>query len=542
MRAAVFCDALPPNDAKDSSGPLTCASPLPRDYKLKLKLKQMAFAAELRASGRFSNISVTVEEVTLKLHLFPLLARSKYFQSLVSSEMADSTSVTLHDLPGGLETMDLVADFCYDIDIAPRVGCENVGALVCAASYLQMTGTNNLLEVAHETLERLSKESALNCLEILKGCCTMAIRAESELEGLVELCTSSLADYWNRRSRSSLSISDKEASVLQELPLKWMPGLLAMINQATYSTSTNSSKIVMAVIMTVVTWSPADEEHLLELTDAPKVKTRSSLPRSPRDTDVSTLDDQLNCTTVFDALAEHISSPSCNSLFTAIPSSTRRWFCKALLFSSQHKLKSYSKLLQHCSSLQSHLTVEECKEFSPDLMRNINISRSNEKCSTNERKKICSLNDEYLLLHCKRESIRASGFLSIMTSVSEFRCPSSSFDCPFEAFEALLRKGTVSQKEVEEMSNTIDYAKLSNECLQRAASNDKIPRDVVLSCVVQLCQKQRSELERCTSASRKLQNDVQRLEEENKTLKQQLEQMKRAATPKFGHGRIGRYK
>ncbi|XP_065835164.1 uncharacterized protein [Oscarella lobularis] len=494
----------------------------------------MAFAAELRASGRFSNISVTVEEVTLKLHLFPLLARSKYFQSLVSSEMADSTSVTLHDLPGGLETMDLVADFCYDIDIAPRVGCENVGALVCAASYLQMIGTNNLLDVAHETLERLSKESALNCLEILKGCCTMAIQAESELEGLVELCTSSLADYWNRRSRSSLSISDKEASVLPELPLKWMPGLLTKINQAT---STCSSKIVMAVIMAVVTWPPADEEHLLELTDAPKVKTRSSLPRSTCDTDVSTLDDQLNCTTVFDALAEHISSPSYNSLFTTIPSSTRRWFCKALLFSNQHKLKSYSKLLQHCSSLQSHLTVEECKEFSPDLMRNINMSRSNKTCSTEERKKICSLNDEYLLLHCKRGSIRASGFLSIMRSVSEFRCPSSSFDRPFEAFEALLRKGTVSQKEVTEMSNTIDYAKLSNEYLQKAASNDKIPRDVVLSCVVQLCQKQRSELERCSSASRKLQNDIWSLQEENKTLKEENEQMKRAASTKKLRGR-----
>ncbi|XP_065835165.1 uncharacterized protein [Oscarella lobularis] len=490
----------------------------------------MAFAAELRASGRFSNISVTVEEVTLKLHMFPLLARSKYFQSLVSSEMADSTSVTLHDLPGRLKTMDLVADFCYDIDITSEVGCENVGALVCAASYLQMIGTNNLLDVARKTLERLVKESALNCLEILKGCCTMAIRAESELEGLVELCTSPLANHWNRRS----SISDKEASILQELPLKWMPSLLAKMHQRNIMS--------LAVITAIITWQPADEERLLELTDAPKIETESGSLRSLCDTDLPVLDNQSNYTTVFDAVIEHISLPSFT--FASIPSPKRRWFCNALLFSSQHKLRSFSKLLQHCSSLQSYLTVDECEEFPPDLMKSVNIS-SNEMCSAENRKKICSLNDEYLLLHCKRGSIRASGFLSVMKSVSKFRGPSSSFDRSFEAFENLIREGTVSQKEVEEMSNTIDYAKLSNECLQRAASNDKIPRDVVLSCVVQLCQKQRSELERCTSASQVLQNDVQRLEEENKTLKQQLEQMKRTATLKtspFGHGRIGRYK
>ena len=309
----------------------------------------MAFAAELRASGQFSNISVTVEGVTLKLHMFPLLARSKYFQSLVSSKMADSTSVTLHDLPGGLETMNLVADFCYDIDIVPRIGCENVGALVCAASYLQMTGTNNLLEVARKTLESLARKSALDCLQILKRCCAMPIRAE--FEGVVELCASRLADhyFWE-------ILLDEEVSILKELPLKWMPGLLANMRYL-------SSRPLIDILMAVITWPPAAEERLLELTDASKVKSRSSSLCSLYDTDV---DDQLKCTTVFDAVLEHLPLPCYDD---PVLSSMRRWSCKALLFSSQHKLRSYNKLLKLCSFMESSLTVDECKDFPPDLMK-----------------------------------------------------------------------------------------------------------------------------------------------------------------------------
>ena len=482
----------------------------------------MAFAPELRATGEFSDISVTVEGTTLNLHKFPLLARSKYFQGLVSSKMADSCSVTLDGLPGGLETMTLVVDFSYNVDMEPKITCENVGPLICAASYLQMTGENNLLDVAKKTFDRLQSKSALNCLQILKGCCRTAVNAESE--GIVKQCATMLSYHWTRPKFTSRNISDKEEAVLQELPLMWMPTLLARMKE-----NQCNAEVVAKVIMAVVRWSE-DDEKLLEPFYATENETKGVSPDSgckeslnatekeneavlsdlegkepePESDcqETTTVNMQSQLGTVFDAVMGYIPHPSLLkstwSWSFSFPSSTCLWYCKTLLFASQYKLSSYSELLHCCSFLQSYLNVEHCKDFPPDLMRSMNVSNYDELCDGVKREKIRSLNDRYLLYHCQQGSISSSGFLAVMSSVSKFRGPTSSFNDSFAAFEALLESSAsanFSQKDIKEMSNSIDFAKLNNECLKRAASNDWIPKEIVLSSVTQLCVQLRSDVQ-----------------------------------------------
>ena len=444
-----------------------------------------AFAKELRATGDFSDISVTVEGETLNLHKFPLLATSKYFQGLVSSKMADSCSVTLDGLPGGLETMRLVANFSYNISIEQKMTCENVGPLICAASYLQMTGENNLLDVASKTFDSLRKKGALNCLQILKGCCRTAVNAESE--GIVEQCATSLSYNW---TRPQFTISNEEVAILQELPLRWMPTLLAKMKQ-----NKSNPEVDAKVIAAAIRWAQADQ-RLLE-------------PYNAKGSENETFSEcKSEIETVFDAIVRYIPHPlllNCDGkwkvgkrgLSSRFPSSMCHWYCKALIFASERKLTSYSKLRQYCSSLQSYLTVEHCKDFPPDLMRSINISNHDDLSNSKENKRICSLNDAYLLFRSKQGSISASDFLAVMNSVSKFRGPTSSSNDSFEAFEALLGSSlseTLSPKDIKELSNSIDFAKLSNECLQRAASNDLIPKEHVLTCVMQLCAQLRSDL------------------------------------------------
>eukprot|EP00118_Oscarella_pearsei_P024643 m.306498 g.306498 ORF g.306498 m.306498 type:complete len:165 (+) comp41301_c0_seq1:125-619(+) len=120
----------------------------------------MAFV-DLRKTSECSDICVTVEGHSLKLHQFPLFARSDYFKALIRSKLDDANSVVLESLPGGLEVMNLVADFCYEIDISSKIHCKNVGPLICGASYLQMVGSNNLLEQAQKKLRLLSIVSRL---------------------------------------------------------------------------------------------------------------------------------------------------------------------------------------------------------------------------------------------------------------------------------------------------------------------------------------------------------------------------------------------
>ena len=532
----------------------------------------MAFAAELRATGEFSDISVTVEGTTLNLHKFPLLARSKYFQGLVGSKMADSSSVTLDGLPGGLETMTLVVDFSYNVDMGPKITCENVGPLICAASYLHMTGENNLLDVASKALDTLISQSALNCLQILKGCCRTAANAESE--GIIKQCATMLSYHWTRPQVTSNTISDEEVALLQELPLMWIPTLLAKMKE-------NQCNAVVGgkVVMAVVGWSE-DDEKLLEpfyVTEnekkvvSPDSKCKESLNATKNESETvlsdsegkeskidsdcqetTTVDMRLQLRTVFDVVMGYMPHPSLLKRIWRPSSSspTCLWYCKALLFASQYKLSCYSELLPCCSFLQSYLTVEHCKDFPPDLMRTINVSNYDELRDGQKSEKIRSLNDKYLLYHCKQGSITSSGFLAVMSSVSKFRGPTSSFNDSFEAFEALLgssASANFSQKHIKEMSNSIDFAKLNNECLKRAASNDWIPKEIVLSSVTQLCVQLRSDLVNsrsdaqrsahqaaeekksleCTLNSQKwniseLQKNLHRVQEENKSYASRL--------------------
>ncbi|XP_065835217.1 uncharacterized protein [Oscarella lobularis] len=501
----------------------------------------MAFA-KLRATGELSDISVTVEGETLRLHKFPLVARSEYFKGLINSKMADSSSVTLHDFPGGLETMSLVADFSYNIDIKPKISCENVGPLICAASYLQMTDADNLLDVAKKIFNHLSSRNALNCLQILKGCGNAPANAEAE--GIVEECVTTLSSHWTKSGFTSNMISMNETAILQQLPLKWMPTLLEKLKQ-----NRSHPEVKAKVIMAAVSWSQANDKELLESYTVVESDAVDSECKDAATTDLIT---------VFDAIVKHIPHPSSLEstgvqrvvLHSEYPPSRCLWYCKALLFASQHKLLiSCSNLLQCCSFLESCLTVDHCKDFPPDLMESMNMSSYDALHNEDQDKRICSLNFGYLLQHCKQGSINARGFLAVTSSVKQFRGCSSFVDRAFEAFEALLGSSQGSflcPEDIRKISDSIDFSKLGGKFLQRAASNDRIPKGTILSGVMQLCERLRSNLDKRHADFQKLKaHDEQtemKLDKELlrvRSLREQLEEQNQIiCTWRQGDGRL----
>eukprot|EP00118_Oscarella_pearsei_P009666 m.56397 g.56397 ORF g.56397 m.56397 type:complete len:100 (+) comp34593_c0_seq1:1040-1339(+) len=85
-----------------------------------------------------------------------------------------------------------------------------------------------------------------------------------------------------------------------------------------------------------------------------------------------------------------------------------------------------------------------------------------------------------------------------MKSVSRLRNPGSYFDRSFLALEAFLQSSvTLSQNEIMAMSRTIDFAALSQDCLQKAATNVRIPKGIVISSTVELCKTLRSKIDSC---------------------------------------------
>ncbi|XP_042408932.1 BTB/POZ domain-containing protein NPY1-like isoform X1 [Zingiber officinale] len=109
---------------------------------MKLGSKPDAFRSEGRCirfvmSELPTDIIVHVDEVRFYLHKFPLLAKCNRLQQLVLEVVEDrSDEIILHDFPGGPDTFELCAKFCYGITVT--LNAHNVVAARCAAEYLEM--------------------------------------------------------------------------------------------------------------------------------------------------------------------------------------------------------------------------------------------------------------------------------------------------------------------------------------------------------------------------------------------------------------------
>ncbi|KAL8227474.1 hypothetical protein R6Q57_015058 [Mikania cordata] len=86
-----------------------------------------------------SDLVVQVNGTRYLLHKFPLLSKCLRLQKLCS-ESPESTQhqiIQLPDFPGGTESFEVCAKFCYGITIT--VSAYNIVSTRCAADYLQMT-------------------------------------------------------------------------------------------------------------------------------------------------------------------------------------------------------------------------------------------------------------------------------------------------------------------------------------------------------------------------------------------------------------------
>ncbi|KAL2543299.1 BTB/POZ domain-containing protein [Abeliophyllum distichum] len=86
-----------------------------------------------------SDLIVQVKGNRYLLHRFPLLSKSLRLQRLCyeNPETSQHQIVQIPDFPGGIESFELCAKFCYGITIT--LSAYNIVAVRCAAEYLQMT-------------------------------------------------------------------------------------------------------------------------------------------------------------------------------------------------------------------------------------------------------------------------------------------------------------------------------------------------------------------------------------------------------------------
>ncbi|KAK4784127.1 hypothetical protein SAY86_018495 [Trapa natans] len=146
-------------------------------------------------TGLPSDITVEVDNMIFHLHKYPLMSKSRRLNQLIA-EQEESTAqqgrqselpneevddcdeiedvhchITLHDFPGGLETFELAAKFCYGAKI--EVSALNAAPLRCAGEYLDMTeeySKDNLIAKTEKFLSQSVLKSLGDAVKALKSC------------------------------------------------------------------------------------------------------------------------------------------------------------------------------------------------------------------------------------------------------------------------------------------------------------------------------------------------------------------------------------
>ncbi|KAL4581841.1 hypothetical protein LXL04_006373 [Taraxacum kok-saghyz] len=173
-------------------------------------------------TGLPSDVVVDVGDVTFHLHKFPLMAKSKKLNEMMAEQetnvtvtatdwreseedeheeiqeekMADTAveehcHIMLPDFPGGSETFETAAKFCYAVKI--ELSAFNVAALRCAGEVLEMSEEyceDNLISKTERYLSQTVLRSLRDSIKTLKSCEDLLPMAESL--GIVQRCIDSI--------------------------------------------------------------------------------------------------------------------------------------------------------------------------------------------------------------------------------------------------------------------------------------------------------------------------------------------------------------
>ncbi|XP_002988207.2 root phototropism protein 3 [Selaginella moellendorffii] len=140
-----------------------------------------------------SDLVVQVDDLKFHLHKFPLLSRSGRLNRLVfESRDTEKDHIDLTGIPGGPDSFELAAKFCYGMAI--DLTAANVAGLRCAAEYLEMTEDleeGNLISKTEAFLSFMVLGSWKDSLTVLK--CCEKLSPWSENLQLVRRCSESIA-------------------------------------------------------------------------------------------------------------------------------------------------------------------------------------------------------------------------------------------------------------------------------------------------------------------------------------------------------------
>ena len=447
--------------------------------------------SQFRDSGELSDITISVEGAEFKLHKFPLYTKSDFFRALARSE---SEKVVLDQFPGGAETFEMVANYCYNkrLELNP----DNVCKLRCAAEFLQMSSRGNLADLTDGflldllTTAKLSHDTGV-VVDLLLGCRDLdAIAVQA---GIIGRCLSAIVDCWlmsskwTRRLPSERLIADSTGfRSLCRLPVAWIKQLLVAAKDKNVRPGIQASIAQMYIIDKIQKKSkkeqdPEDEELEAEEKKDSDKGEKIRLPEDSLEGDSSTekqdpdhqkqlevghqaanerdnddvggagsdeaetgdddttesnddVSDDVDIGVVMDTLLLEL--PDVATLAeTFMP----KWTAVMLGLADQLGCRCRGFLLQIGAKLLYRFTPADWAQISPDLLADVIREASRSPLHVDAADTICTVVDGYLLQLAENDQLDVKVFNQMASSVPKEQ--RNCHDTLFKVLEKLLKSG-----------------------------------------------------------------------------------------------------
>ncbi|KAI7728151.1 hypothetical protein M8C21_020484 [Ambrosia artemisiifolia] len=466
-----------------------------------------------------SDLVVQVNGTRYLLHKFPLLSKCLRLQKLCS-ESIESTQhqiIQLPDFPGGTESFELCAKFCYGITIT--LSAYNIVSARCAAEYLQMT-------------EEVEKGNLVYKLDVFLNSCilngwkdsiitlqtTKSFQLWSEDLGITSRCIEAIAakvlsnplkvslshSYSRRgRDRDDISVNGSKttskgwwAEDLSELGIdlywrtmialksggkvpsnligdalriyasKWLPNISR--NPENGETITNSNSKSRLLLESIISLLPTERasvscSFLLKLLKAANILRASSSSKSELARRIGI---QLDEATVSDLLIPNSSNDmtyDVEVVFTIL---------EQFMLQSQSPPTSPVHIK---GRFERHRRSRSANNGDFELQE----SRRSSSASHSSKIKVAKLIDGYLKEIGKDVNLPLSKFTALAEAIPDFA--RLDHDDLYKAIDIYLKSHpNLNKTERKRLCRTLDCKKLSMEVCMHAAQNELLPLRVVV--------------------------------------------------------------
>ncbi|CAH8307499.1 unnamed protein product [Eruca vesicaria subsp. sativa] len=475
-------------------------------------------------TGLSSDITVVVDDVKFHLHKFPLVSKcGKLAGMYEDSKNTDKKSLwttALKDFPGGSETFLTAARFCYGTRV--DLTSKNIVSIHCAAEYLEMTneyGEDNLLPQAETFLHKHVLRSWKDCILALQSSSPVLKTAEKLQTVIPKLmnavstmvCTDPSLFGWPMMMYGTLQ--SPGGSIL------WNginTGARMRRSSGGYDwwyedVSYLSVDLFRRLIKTMETKGIRVES----LVGAMMYYARKYLPGLGRWHSSRTSVVSFSLATAPSSSSSSMSHVDQISLLETIvsllPEKRGRSFCKFLLCllrlafilgvdgSSVKKLERKIGMQLELATLENLLilnysdsetlynvdcvermihhfvsssSLEKLTDFSPP-------SLDQEMSPSSSLKKVGKLVDSYMAEVASDVNLKPDKMKSLAAALPE--CSRPLYDGLYRAFDIYFKEHPwLSDKDKEQLCNTMDYQRLSIDACAHASHNDRLPLRVVL--------------------------------------------------------------